>query len=417
MQAIREHFAALPGRGNAIPGVVYRGLARDWILELVADDLHAWLSNVGGRYTVSFTPPAATAEFGLSGTAADWLCLFSDDPDPGYQTLGAMLMTSRLALNGDTLLFNQYSFALELLFGALPASEPPVSAERDCFIEPVTGRYLNLVHEGHAHRIYFEEAGAGIALICLHTAGADGRQYRGLLNDAAVTANFRVIVFDLPRHGKSSLAPGYGGDAYRLTTQSYVAIVMAVVEALQLAEPVVMGCSIGGRAVLHLAIAHGDRFRAAIGLQSALSAHTDWDMSGNSPLGIYRPDTNGGEVSAASVAGIMARNTDPQEKWETLWYYMQGGPGVFMGDLYYYFEDGDLRNRIAGGIDTEQCPLYLLTGEYDLSATPEMSAELAREVGATHFEVMRGLGHFPMSENYQAFREYLLPVLDSIRDL
>ncbi|MCZ6458184.1 MAG: alpha/beta hydrolase [Gammaproteobacteria bacterium] len=111
----------------------------------------------------------------------------------------------------------------------------------------------------------------------------------------------------------------------------------------------------------------------------------------------------------------MARNIDPAEKWETLWYYMQGGPGVFMGDLYYYFEDGDLRNRIAGGIDTDQCPLYLLTGEYDLSATPEMSAQLAQEVGATHFEVMRGLGHFPMSENYQAFRDYLLPVLDQIR--
>jgi hypothetical protein len=33
---------------------------------------------------------------------------------------------------------------------------------------------------------------------------------------------------------------------------------------------------------------------------------------------------------------------------------------------------------------------YLLTGEYDLSATPALTAELAKLVKATHFEVMEG---------------------------
>ena len=41
---------------------------------------------------------------------------------------------------------------------------------------------------------------------------------------------------------------------------------------LSLEKPVVMGCSIGGRVVLHLALRHGSKFRAAIGLQSALYA-------------------------------------------------------------------------------------------------------------------------------------------------
>jgi hypothetical protein len=27
---------------------------------------------------------------------------------------------------------------------------------------------------------------------------------------------------------------------------------------------------------------------------------------------------------------------------------------------------------------------------------------------------MKGLGHFPMTENYELFRSYLLPVLDEI---
>ncbi len=74
-------------------------------------------------------------------------------------------------------------------------------------IEPIIGRYLRLDLEGRPHRIYVEEAGQGIPLLLLHTAGSDGRQWRHLMNDPAVTDRFRCIAFDMPWHGKS-LAPG-----------------------------------------------------------------------------------------------------------------------------------------------------------------------------------------------------------------
>ena len=72
------------------------------------------------------------------------------------------------------------------------------------FIEPVAGRYAHINIGGKNHRVYFEESGSGIPLLCLHTAGADGRQFRALMNDAEVTKHFRVIAFDMPWHGKSS---------------------------------------------------------------------------------------------------------------------------------------------------------------------------------------------------------------------
>ena len=75
--------------------------------------------------------------------------------------------------------------------------------------ESITGRYLQLELSGKPHRLYVEEAGQGIPLLCLHTAGADTRQYRGLMNDARVTANYRVIAFDMPWHGKSSPPAGW----------------------------------------------------------------------------------------------------------------------------------------------------------------------------------------------------------------
>ena len=67
-------------------------------------------------------------------------------------------------------------------------------------LEPIVGRYVTFDISGEACRVYFEEAGSGIPLVCLHTAGADSRQFRHLMCDPAVTQHYRVIAFDMPWH-------------------------------------------------------------------------------------------------------------------------------------------------------------------------------------------------------------------------
>ena len=358
------------------------------------------------------------AAFTLIATPQTWAAFAQAIPPVGYQSLVGMQRMGHLRIEGDMVVYGRNLMFLEQLFAAV---RPDMVAEMPAavgapVIEPVAGRYLRLDFKGKPHRIYFEEAGPadGIPLVCLHTAGADGRQYRALLNDVEITRRFRVIAFDLPWHGKSSPPPGFETEAYRLTTDLYVDTVMAFCRALALSRPVVMGCSIGGRAVLHLALRHGDYFRAAIGLQSATHADPGADTRLRDLGVLFRPDVHGQEAAAGSVACLISPTSPNAEKWETLWHYMQGGPGIFLGDLHYYFTDGDLRNGLLDGLDTQKCPLHLLTGEYDLSATPELSAELAKLVKATSFQVMEGLGHFPMSESPAQFRRYLLPVLDRI---
>ena len=276
-------------------------------------------------------------------------------------------------------------------------------------IEPIIGRYLHIELGGREQRIYFEEAGAGIPLLCLHTAGADGRQFRALLNDAQITRDFRVVVFDMPWHGKSSPPAGWEQDEYRLTADAYVAMILGVSRALQLDRPVAIGCSIGGRIVLHLGLSHAQHFRALIGLQS--SAHVDpyYDLDW-----LERSDAAGGETAGGVISGLVGPDSPPAERWETIWHYMQSGPGVFKGDLYFYKIDGDMRDKL-GGIDTRACPLYLLSGEYDYSAPPAEAADVARRIRGAQYVMMPGIGHFPMSENPQAFRAHLLPVLEQIR--
>lgn len=276
--------------------------------------------------------------------------------------------------------------------------------------EPIRGAYVHLSLGGRSHRVYFEEAGQGIPLVCLHTAGADGRQFRHLLNDEAVTRHFRVLAFDMPWHGKSLPPAGWQDEEYRLTTAAYVDLILAFCAGLGLERPVVLGCSIGGKIVLELARAHPERFRALIGLESAAYQPPWYDDTG----WLHRPDVHGGEVAGALMSGLIAPQSPDETRWETLWGYMQGGPGVFKGDLHFYRVDGDFRDRV-GQIDTTRCPLYLLTGEYDFSCTPEDTRLTALKIPGARFTVMTEIGHFPMAENPVQFRRYLLPVLDGIR--
>jgi pimeloyl-ACP methyl ester carboxylesterase len=282
-----------------------------------------------------------------------------------------------------------------------------MSTQQPAF-EPAVGRYLRLDIAAKPHRVYVEQAGEGIPLVCLHTAGADGRQYRGLLNDPETPARFRVIAFDLPWHGKSSPPAGWQKAEYKLTSRTYVDTIMAVIDALGLDKPVVMGCSIGGRIVLHLAIEHATRFRALVGLESGAHAEPYYDLDW-----LHRSDVHGGEVCGALISGLIAPTVPEADRWETIWHYMQGGPGVFKGDLHFYTADGDVRDRVAE-IDTGACPLYLLTGEYDFSCTPDDTLRTASQIPGVEVQIMKEVGHFPMSEHPAKFREYILPVLAKI---
>ena len=179
---------------------------------------------------------------------------------------------------------------------------------------------------------------------------------------------------------------------------------------LALDKPVVLGCSIGGKIVLHLALRHPERFRALIGLEAADYQQPWYDDTS----WLHRPDVHGGEVASAMMSGLIAPQSPGETRWETLWGYAQGGPGVFRGDLYFYRAEGDLRGKVAA-IDTRRCPLYLLTGEYDFSCTPDDTLRTANAIKGARVTVMKEVGHFPMSEHPARFRTYLWPVLEEIR--
>jgi pimeloyl-ACP methyl ester carboxylesterase len=273
--------------------------------------------------------------------------------------------------------------------------------------EPIVGRYLSVTIDGAEHRVFVEEAGRGIPLLCLHTAGADSRQYRHVLNDAAVTDRFRVIAFDLPYHGRSAPPGGWWLKQYRLTTASYLEMVRTVWLALGLQRPVVMGCSMGGAIVLKIAAELQHELTGIVGLESSAYAPGRYNEL------LHHPAIHGGELCASYTYGLNSPLSPEASRRENWWYYSQSGPGVYQGDVYFYSIDWDAREDVKR-IDTNRCKVALLTGEYDYSCTPAMSEAVAAAIPGARLTIMKGMGHFPMIENYPAFRTHLLAALDHV---
>jgi pimeloyl-ACP methyl ester carboxylesterase len=302
--------------------------------------------------------------------------------------------------------------------------------EVDRQFDTAVGRYTYVRVRGVQYRVYYEETGQGIPIVLQHTAGSDGRQWRHLLEDRDVQKNFRLIAYDLPFHGKS-VPPAtvrWWEKEYRLTRDSVMDTIIAISKAVKADRPVYMGCSIGGYLAPDIALYHQREFRAVIGINASIagsqapSQHPGAKENMDKPISDRRnPDTNyHPRVNGESIGTAMYEITSPDApdayRRETAWVYSQSGPGAFAGDLYYYTYDHDLVGK-AQQIDTHKCPVHLLSGEYDPSMQPgPRSAEaLARQIPGATFTVIKGGSHFAMSDDYPRFRQYLMPILDSIR--
>ena len=273
--------------------------------------------------------------------------------------------------------------------------------------EPIVGRYISVDIDGRAHRIFVEEAGHGVPLLCLHTAGADSRQFRHVLNDGDIGRRFRIVAFDMPYHGRSNPPDRWWLEKYRLTTKSYLAAIRAVWLALGLDRPVIVGCSMGGAIVLKLAADFGHELTGIVGLESSAYAPGRYNEF------LHHPAIHGGELCASYTYGLNAPQSPEQSRRENWWYYSQSGPGVYQGDVHFYSNDWDAREDIKT-IDTSRCKVALLTGEFDYSCTPAMTEQVAAAIKGSRYIMMKRIGHFPMIENYPDFRPYLLDALDHV---
>jgi pimeloyl-ACP methyl ester carboxylesterase len=169
-----------------------------------------------------------------------------------------------------------------------------------------------------------------------------------------------------------------------------------------------MGCSMGGHLAPDLALLRPGLFRAVISVQGGLATHDPEPFVKH----LSHPRASN-ETKAGLMLGQMSPSSPEQFRRETAWVYSQGAPQVFQGDLDYYLGEHDLTES-AATIDTSKTQVHVISGDYDWSATPERSRALADAIPGATFTPMQGLGHFPMSENPEAFKTHLRKLFGTI---
>ncbi len=274
--------------------------------------------------------------------------------------------------------------------------------------EKIKGSYVYLKVRNVEYRIYYEENGRGIPLLCQHTAGTDGQQWRHLLNDQDITSDYRVIAPDLPFHGKS-LPPEsveWWKEEYKLTRSFLVDFMVEFSRALELDRPVFIGACMSGCLAPYLAIEYPDKFRALIGLECAASAD-------ESPLDFWDHPRISNRFKAASIWSLMSPTSPEKYRREAAWKFSQGAPEVMKGDFYFLFKEHNLTGN-ARQIDTSHVPVYLLTGEFDAVVPLEDTQRLAEQIPGARFIPMKGLGHISLCENPEVLKGYLWPILREI---
>lgn len=402
---LRERVAAALGRpevGAMAPGLSarIRFASGDSAFDVLAQGGTLSIGEAGGEASIAIAAPEEA-----------WNGALAPVPEPGFQSFTAWaLKNPAFEVTGDPLLVAQARAFLEILVEAL---RPPVPAPDEAVprsSEGITGRYHALAGPWGRHdAVYAEAAGSGPPLLCLHTAGADSRQYLGLLTDLELRARWRVIAFDLPFHGRTLPPPDWTGGPYALDQAGYRDWCAAFIEQA-VGEPVVLvGCSMGAAIALVLAAERPDLVAGLVALEAPVR-----------PRGRRNPylthvAVNGGLHSAAYVRGLMAPTSPTRDRSRAAFIYAQGAPGIYDGDLAFYSDEFD-GEAVARRIDGGRVPTVFLTGRYDYSATLDDARTLASLVEGARLVEMPDLGHFPMTENPDRFRTYLLPALEHVRD-
>jgi pimeloyl-ACP methyl ester carboxylesterase len=275
-------------------------------------------------------------------------------------------------------------------------------------IEPIIGRYMYITIQGIEYRIYYEENGQGIPMVCQHSAGSSGLEWRHMLTDQEITAKYHVIVADLPYHGRSLPPPlvQWWKQEYKLTKSFFIEFQLELCCALGLEKPVYIGIANGGFLALNLALEHPRKFRAVIGVEAAIRA-------GEATLDMYYHPYIGNDYKRATALNFTAPANPEKYRRAVSWCAMLSAPSVTKGDMNYYFIEHDLTGK-TDLIDTSLCPVYLLTGEYDPTSTVEDTTELAAQIKGSKFTEMKSMSHSGMAENPELFKSYLMPILDEI---
>lgn len=249
-------------------------------------------------------------------------------------------------------------------------------------------------------QLYYEEAGAGSAVVLLHGFTLDTRMCDDQFE--VLAKRHRVVRYDLRGFGRSSLPTGsyvHADDCRR------------VLEALGIEQATIVGLSLGGRVSIDVAVRHPAIVSQVVVL--------DTFVSGYVPSKAFRDAS--AEMAAAARAGDMA---NAKALWldHALFKPAEARPAVSarlrqMVRAYSGFHwtqpnpevpvSPPALSRLSG----LRMPFMAIVGERDIEDVHAMTTILATEVRGARKVVLPGVGHMTNMEAPEEVNAQLLKFL------
>jgi pimeloyl-ACP methyl ester carboxylesterase len=265
----------------------------------------------------------------------------------------------------------------------------------------IIGHYV--VVEGT--RIYYDECGSGIPLICIHTAGASSLEWYEFLPIMAKNG-FRTIAIDLPGHGKSYPV---NWEPFR-EMREYAAFTWKVVRAICAGEKsVVAGSSIGGNMVLDFGCHYSEHLKAVLMFEGG--AYHPLAQQGSLWRNLEDPHACPGwrgRMERGPLSSCYYPMAEGKTTVEVRWQHRYSPQEIQIGDLQCY-GNHDLRNKLKD----VKCPVLAFKGEADYFVFEEVLDEVVAGIPDGLAEKCIGpkMGHYPMFEKPQALADICMDFL------
>ena len=226
-----------------------------------------------------------------------------------------------------------------------------------------------------------------IPLLALHTAGQSGVQYAHVAADLAALG-YRVIVPDFPGHGRSE--PSAHGPVTDLG--EYAQFALTVLDQLSIDRFVVVGCSIGGKITIDLAVRAGSRIRAAIAMAAgASSGHVSIRGLTRELNDISTPSRS--DRTYWGTRAVVGSAVSEERRSLIARMHCREDPIISNSDLI-----GWGRHDVSASLPEVVCPTILVAGEDDLWIDAEAIRRDAASIPRGSFTFLPGIGHYPMEE-------------------
>jgi 3-oxoadipate enol-lactonase len=263
-------------------------------------------------------------------------------------------------------------------------------------------------------QLYYEVAGSGRAIVLVHAGIADHRMWDEQFPHFA--ERYRVIRYDQRGYGRSSVPASrfaFYDDLFLLLRQ------------LDVAQAVVVGCSLGGATAIDLALSHPEVVEALVLVGSGLGGQ-EWPDPTPVELALFSQldeAVKAGDFAAANELEVHIWVDGPERSSETVSPEVRARVREMNLPILLHEAENEGEERRAleppasERLGEIRVPTLVLIGDQDVSGIQAVAEKLATSIPGAHKVVIPNTAHVPNMEQPEVFNRLVLDFIDSLDSL